>query len=103
MREAAGGTVVAGGEDPLLPNDDGANRTPFACGTRCHEVADLHKVGVPARALNHGFDYGRASGNLRPMPDIQFDRYYRYKELTALLQAYEKEFSELVKLTSIGK
>lgn len=37
------------------------------------------------------------------MPEIQFDRYYRYAELSALLQAYVAEYPGLVQLTSIGK
>ncbi len=37
------------------------------------------------------------------MPDISFDRYYRYDELTALLKAYESEFPDLVKVESIGQ
>ena len=36
------------------------------------------------------------------MPEIAFDRYYRYDELTALLQAYAAEFPALVGLESIG-
>ncbi len=37
------------------------------------------------------------------MPKIAFDRYYRYDELTKLLRAYAKEFSNLVELSSLGK
>jgi murein tripeptide amidase MpaA len=37
------------------------------------------------------------------MPDIQFDRYYRYDKLTQLLQAFASEYPSLVKLESIGK
>jgi murein tripeptide amidase MpaA len=37
------------------------------------------------------------------MPAIRFDRYYRYADLTELLRAYEGEYPELVKVTSIGK
>jgi murein tripeptide amidase MpaA len=37
------------------------------------------------------------------MPDIQFDRYYRYDDLTRLLHAYAAEFPNLVKVDSIGK
>ena len=37
------------------------------------------------------------------MPDIQFDRYYRYDDLTRLLHAYAAEFPNLVKVGSIGK
>ncbi|MBS1723182.1 MAG: carboxypeptidase [Armatimonadetes bacterium] len=37
------------------------------------------------------------------MPDVAFDRYYRYEELTKLLQAYEKENPGLVSVESIGK
>ena len=37
------------------------------------------------------------------MPKVDFDRYYRYDELTELLRAYEKEYPELVKVDSIGK
>jgi len=37
------------------------------------------------------------------MPAIAFDRYYRYADLTKLLQAYAAEFPNLVELESIGK
>lgn len=37
------------------------------------------------------------------MPAVQFNRYYRYEELTALLHAYAEEFPDLVKLESLGK
>lgn len=37
------------------------------------------------------------------MPDIHFDRYYRYDDLTRLLKAYAGEFPKLVNLQSIGK
>ncbi len=36
------------------------------------------------------------------MPDIQFDRYYRYEELTAVLKAYTTQYPNLCKLESIG-
>jgi murein tripeptide amidase MpaA len=34
--------------------------------------------------------------------DIQFDRYYRYEELTSLLKGFAAEYPELVKVQSIG-
>lgn len=37
------------------------------------------------------------------MPAIRFDRFYRYGELTALLQAFAAEHPELVSLESIGR
>ena len=37
------------------------------------------------------------------MPDIAFDRYYRYDELTKLLHAYVREYPNLVKVESIGR
>jgi len=37
------------------------------------------------------------------MPDIQFDRYYRYEALTKLLHQYAEEYPHLVKIGSIGK
>jgi murein tripeptide amidase MpaA len=37
------------------------------------------------------------------MPDIQFDRYYRYEDLTRILQGYAEEYPGLVQLQSIGK
>ena len=37
------------------------------------------------------------------MPDIAFDRYYRYDELTSLLKAYADEYPHLVEVASIGK
>lgn len=36
------------------------------------------------------------------MPAIAFDRYYRYDELTTLLQSFAKEYPNLVTLESIG-
>ncbi len=37
------------------------------------------------------------------MPAIQFDRYYRYEELSQLLQAFASEYPQLVQLESLGK
>lgn len=37
------------------------------------------------------------------MPNIQFNRFYRYAELTRLLKAYEKEYPNLIHVESIGK
>jgi len=37
------------------------------------------------------------------MPHITFDRYYRYEDLTALVQAFAKEYPDLVTLESIGQ
>lgn len=37
------------------------------------------------------------------MPDVSFDRYYRYADLTAILKEYAAEYSHLVRLDSIGK
>jgi murein tripeptide amidase MpaA len=37
------------------------------------------------------------------MPDIAFNRYYRYDDLTRLLQAYTAEYPQLLTLQSIGK
>lgn len=36
------------------------------------------------------------------MPHVDFDRYYRYDELTELLKAFVAEYPDLVDLTSIG-
>lgn len=37
------------------------------------------------------------------MPQTEFDRYYRFDELTTLLRAYEAEYPDLVSLESIGR
>ncbi len=37
------------------------------------------------------------------MPDIRFDKFYRYNELTRLLKAYAKEYPNLIRVQSIGK
>ncbi len=37
------------------------------------------------------------------MPEIHFDRYYRYDDLTRLVQAYAAEFPNLVSVQSMGK
>lgn len=37
------------------------------------------------------------------MPDVQFNRYYRYDELTQLLAEFEREYPGLVQIQSIGK
>ena len=37
------------------------------------------------------------------MPSVEFNRYYRYDELTALLQAFQDEYPSLIKISSIGK
>ena len=37
------------------------------------------------------------------MPDIKFDTFYRYDDLTRLLKAYAAEYPQLVQVASIGK
>lgn len=37
------------------------------------------------------------------MPEIHFDRYYRYDELTDLLHAFAQEYPQLVQLESLGQ
>lgn len=37
------------------------------------------------------------------MPDVQFDKYYRYADLTRILHEYAEEFPQLVHIESIGK
>src|SRR5512141_2817806 len=37
------------------------------------------------------------------MPEIKFNRFYRYDELTRVLKAYAKEYPNLIRLESIGK
>src|SRR5438270_1700295 len=37
------------------------------------------------------------------MPDVRFDRYYRYDDLVRLLRGYAEEYPDLVRLESIGK
>jgi murein tripeptide amidase MpaA len=37
------------------------------------------------------------------MPDVRFDTYYRYDDLTRLLQAFAAEYPDLVRLESIGQ
>lgn len=37
------------------------------------------------------------------MPDIRFDRYYNHAEIGNLLKAFEKEFPNLVSISTIGK
>ena len=37
------------------------------------------------------------------MPDLHFDRYYRYDELTAVLKAFADEHPDLVKLETLGQ
>jgi murein tripeptide amidase MpaA len=37
------------------------------------------------------------------MPDVQFDKYYRYADLTRILHDYAQEFPQLVSIESIGK
>ncbi len=37
------------------------------------------------------------------MPDVQFNTYYRYNDLTRILHAYVDEYPELLRLQSIGK
>jgi murein tripeptide amidase MpaA len=36
------------------------------------------------------------------MPDITFDRYYRYDEITQLLQGFAAEYPQLVRIESLG-
>jgi murein tripeptide amidase MpaA len=37
------------------------------------------------------------------MPDVRFDRYYRYQDLVRILEGYAQEYPQLVRLESIGK
>lgn len=37
------------------------------------------------------------------MPEVRFDKYYRYEELTSILHSYAQEYPHLVKIESIGK
>lgn len=37
------------------------------------------------------------------MPTVAYDRYYRYADLTSILEAYASEFPDLVQVDSIGK
>ncbi|MDE3091844.1 MAG: carboxypeptidase, partial [Chloroflexota bacterium] len=37
------------------------------------------------------------------MPDVRFDKYYRYNELTRILKEFAKEYPKLVHVESIGK
>lgn len=37
------------------------------------------------------------------MPDVRFDKFYRYEDLTRILHAYAEEFGQLVRIESIGK
>lgn len=37
------------------------------------------------------------------MPEVMFDHYYRYDDLTRLLHAFSQEYPQLVRLESIGK
>ncbi|BAY36811.1 peptidase M14, carboxypeptidase A [Nostoc sp. NIES-2111] len=37
------------------------------------------------------------------MPDVRFDKYYRYEELTTILHSYAQEFPQFIKIESIGK
>jgi murein tripeptide amidase MpaA len=37
------------------------------------------------------------------MPNVQFDTYYRYEDLTRILQGYAKEYPQLVRLESMGQ
>ena len=37
------------------------------------------------------------------MPNVRFDKFYRYNDLTRLLKAYAKEHPNLIRLESIGK
>ncbi|MDZ7960497.1 MAG: M14 family metallopeptidase [Aulosira sp. DedQUE10] len=37
------------------------------------------------------------------MPDVRFNKYYRYEDLTSILHSYAEEFPHLVRIESIGK
>ena len=37
------------------------------------------------------------------MPEVRFDTYYRYEDLTRILQEYAEAYPQLVRLESIGK
>lgn len=46
---------------------------------------------------------GTRSDLHKQMPDVRFDTYYRYADLTRILQGYAAEHPRLVRLESIGK
>ncbi|HAX68624.1 MAG TPA: carboxypeptidase, partial [Anaerolineae bacterium] len=37
------------------------------------------------------------------MPNVKFNRFYRYTELTRILKEYAREYPNLIRLESIGK
>ncbi|MEX2393342.1 MAG: M14 family zinc carboxypeptidase, partial [Actinomycetota bacterium] len=37
------------------------------------------------------------------MPDVRFDRFYRYDDFTSILQGWASEFGSIFELESIGK
>jgi len=37
------------------------------------------------------------------MPNIRFTKFYRYNELTCVFKDFAKEYSNLIRLESIGK
>jgi hypothetical protein len=37
------------------------------------------------------------------MPDVKFNRFYRYADLTRILKACAREYPNLIRLESIGK
>ena len=37
------------------------------------------------------------------MPKVRFDTYYRYEDLTRILQGFAEEYPQLVRLESIGQ
>ena len=37
------------------------------------------------------------------MPDVRFDTYYRYEDLTRILKGFAEEYPDLVRLESMGQ
>lgn len=51
---AGGCAVVAGGDDAMVFDEDGADLAAQAVGAFGDDVGDLHEIGVPVWALVHG-------------------------------------------------
>ena len=54
MGHAGGRAVVAGGDDAMVFDEDGADLAAQAVGAFGDDVGDLHEIGVPVWALVHG-------------------------------------------------
>ena len=88
------GVVDEAGSRTALRPARGDQARLFAWPCAGHERLDAFPAAL---------DTSRPFPTVALMPAIAFDRFYRYDELTELVQGFAREFPDLVSVASIGK